>query len=110
MTDLFCAALLLTALMLIWPQPLHVTIKRALPILLVMAVAIGIVFLVQVDKERTITIRALDQRRDAAEGSEIWIKSVVVDGVEHSPEEVYSSLRTWHGGHKSQYMLGKTDA
>lgn len=33
MTDLFCAALLLTALMLIWPQPLHVTIKRALPIL-----------------------------------------------------------------------------
>lgn len=43
--------------------------------------------------ERTLTVKALDKKSDIGQGSEIWIKSVVIDGVETPPEEVFSG--TW---------------
>lgn len=43
--------------------------------------------------ERTITVRPLDKLSDTGQGTEIWIKRLLVDGVERPPEEVFSG--TW---------------
>ena len=75
---------------LMWPQPLSKTVKRVSPILLVIAAIFCISLCFWQNVGESFTIKALGEKISAAEGSEIWIKSVVVDGVEHKPEQFFS--------------------
>ncbi len=43
--------------------------------------------------DRTITLTALNKKSDLGEGTEIWLKSVLIDGVETAPEDVLEG--TW---------------
>lgn len=90
MAVLIRLTLLLVALLLLWPQPLITTIKRIMPALLVIAAVFCISICLQRSMDGTLTIKALGQRNAAAEGSEIWIKAVVIDGAEYAPEAIFS--------------------
>lgn len=66
-------------------------LKIAVPITAAMALGFGVFLAINKSGEQIITITALNSKNPSAEGTEIWLKSVVVDGVEHLPEEVFSS-------------------
>ena len=90
MTYLLNAALLCVVILLIWPRPIKQTVKYAALAAAVCAVICGVIFLQQREEDTVFSVKALNSRNESAEGSEIWIKSVVVDGVEQAPETVFS--------------------
>lgn len=83
--------LLLAVILLIWPQPLLATIKHISPVLLVIAaIFCGSLCFFWQTMDAPFTIKALGEKNAAAKGSEIWIKSVVIDGKEYKPEQLFS--------------------
>lgn len=75
---------------LIWPQPIKTTIRRIAPFLMVGAVILGGFVIVGSHGDNTVAVKALNEKNNAAEGSEIRIRAVVIDGVEHAPEDYFS--------------------
>ena len=76
------------------PQKGRGKLKRLLPIILLAAA--GLAFLVLRFAPiggRTITLTALNEKSDLGEGTEIWLKSVLIDGEEMAPEDVLEG--TW---------------
>lgn len=90
MTILINAALLFVVLLLLFPKPLWGTIKHVALVVLVLGSALCVMLVFQSKGERTITITALDQQNEAAEGSEIIITGVVVDGIEYRADTILS--------------------
>ena len=76
--------------LLLWPQPLRQTLKRTGPALLIGVAALAIAIVLQYTTERTITIKALDQKNAQSEGSEVWLKDVVVNGTIYPAQEFFS--------------------
>lgn len=71
-----------------------------MPVLLVIAAAFCVSFYLQWSmNDGTLMIRALGERNLSAEGSEIWIQSIVIDGVEYEPEDVFSEGWISEGGY-----------
>lgn len=91
MTILIDAILLLAVLLLVYPKPLRVTIKRLAPVLMVLGAALCVMLALQAKGEKTVTITALNQRNESAEGSEIVVMSIVVDGTEYRADEIFSA-------------------
>lgn len=92
MTFLLNAALLCVVILLIWPRPIKQSLHYLALGAALCAVVCGVFFIVQrMEADDTVfSVRALDSGNESAEGSEIWIKSVVIDGVEQAPETVFS--------------------
>lgn len=98
MTILIDAALLCLVLLLVYPKPLHETIKRAAPALMVIGAVFCAMLVLQTNGERTITVTALDQRNEAAEGSEIVLTGIVVDGESYQAADIFSEGWINEGG------------
>lgn len=75
---------------LLWPQPVNKTVRKIVPFLLVVISVFACSVVLQKTTERTITITALNQTNDAAQGNEIWLKTVIVNGEEKSAKDVFS--------------------
>ena len=62
-------------------------IKKGIPLTLaVLALVLAAAVAVDSGRQKTVTITALDQKNPSAEGTEIWIASVLIDGVEAEPD------------------------
>ncbi len=98
LTILMNTLLLCLILLLAYPKPLHVTIKKTAPVLAVIGVIFCAVIIIQTNGQRRITVTALDQRNDAAEGSELLITGVSVDGTDYSAADFFSEGWINEGG------------
>lgn len=76
--------------LLLWPRPLCQTLKRTGPVLLIGVAALAIAIVLQYTTERIITLKALDQKNVQSEGTEVWLKDVVVNGTIYPAEECFS--------------------
>lgn len=90
-TDLIKAGLLLAVLLLIWKKWCKKPLRWMIPVLLPVGAVISVFLFLQITEGQTITVRAAHQKNRAAEGMEVWIKSVTADGKEYAPEDVFSS-------------------
>ncbi len=75
---------------LLVPKPFRWTLKRLFLLFLIAALtmAIGVVF--ARTAETAVTITALKEKNESAEGTEIWLQKVIVDGEEYAPDELFS--------------------
>ena len=89
MAILIDVALLFVVLLLSFPKPLWVTVKNVTPVLLVLGAALCVIFILQAKEEKAITITALDQQNEAADGSEIIITGVTVNGTEYGADTTF---------------------
>ncbi len=87
--------LILLILILIIPRPLSETMKKLLPLWGSIVVIALIVFVVQRIEERknspNVVITALNEKNEAADGSEIWLMRVTVNGVSHRPSDYFGN-------------------
>ena len=87
--------LILLILILIIPRPLSETMKKLLPLWGSIVVVALIVFVVQRIEERknspNVVITALNEKNEAADGSEIWLMRVTVNGVDHRPSDYFGN-------------------
>ena len=85
--------LILLILILIIPRPLSETMKKLLPLWGSIVVVALIVFVVQRIEERknspNVVITALNEKNEAADGSEIWLMKVTVNGVDYPPSDYF---------------------
>lgn len=92
METLVNIGLLVVVLILLYPKPLGGTIKKAIPVLAVFSLVLCIAAYVLWNggTENYLEIRALDQKNGVSEGTEVWLQSVKIDGVDYAPEEIFS--------------------
>ncbi len=82
--------LIIVAAILATPKPLRWTLKRLGPVLLLVICTFSLFLFFQRAERTTVTITAKGERNAEAEGGEIWLKSVIVDGKEYKAEEFFS--------------------
>lgn len=92
MDTLLNVGLLVVVLILLYPRSLGGTIKKALPVAAVFAgmMVIAAYCLYSGNEWNYLEIRALDQKNSSAEGTEVWLQSVRIDGVDYAPEDIFS--------------------
>lgn len=77
-------------LILLYPGPLSMALKRVALLIGAMGAIFCVMLVLRMNGERTITITALDQKNEAAEGSEIVVIGVRVDKTEYPAAEIFS--------------------
>lgn len=90
MTIAITIGLAVVALILLFPKPLRWTIKRVGPVLLLALCFVSLILFFRLSGRTAVTITATGERNELAEGKEIWLKSVIVDGKEYPAQELFS--------------------
>lgn len=92
METLVNIGLVIVVMILLYPGPLGRSVKKAIPVLAVLSAAICITAygLWNSGSGNRLEIRALDQKNSASEGTEIWLQSVRIDGVDYAPGTIFS--------------------
>lgn len=91
MENLFLTVLLIVGIVILAiPQSVSRTIKKAMPVLLLFIAVFGIGFLVKNQTNSEIRITASNNQNEKAEGNEIFLKEVIVNGERKNPVKVFS--------------------
>lgn len=91
MDNLFFTVLLIVGIVILAiPQSVSKTVKKALPILLVFLAVSAIAFLIKGQGSSTIQIVASNDQNEKAEGNEIFLKEVIVNGESKKPGDIFS--------------------
>lgn len=91
MDNLFLTVLLIVGIVILAiPHSVSKTVKRALPILLVFLAVSAIAFLIKGQGSSTIQIVASNDQNEKAEGNEIFLKEVIVNGERKRPGDIFS--------------------
>ena len=72
------------------PKSVSKTVKKALPILLVFLAVSAIAFIIKGQGSSTIQIVASNDQNEKAEGNEIFLKEVIVNGESKKPGDIFS--------------------
>lgn len=91
MDNLFFTVLLIIGIVILAiPKSVSKTVKKALPILLVFLAVSAIAFLIKGQGNSTIQIVASNDQNEKAEGNEIFLKEVIVNGESKKPGDIFS--------------------
>lgn len=91
MDNLFFTVLLIVGIVILAiPQSVSKTVKKALPILLVFLAVSAIAFIIKGQGSSTIQIVASNDQNEKAEGNEIFLKEVIVNGESKKPGDIFS--------------------
>lgn len=91
MDSLFVTVLLIVGIVILAiPQSVSKTVKKALPVLLVFLAVSAIAFLIKGQGNSTIQIVASNDQNGKAEGNEIFLKEVIVNGESKKPGDIFS--------------------
>ena len=91
MENLFLTVLLIVGIVILAiPQSVSRTIKKAMPVLLLFIAVFGIGFLVKNQTDSEIRIIASNTQNEKAEGNEIFLKEVIVNGGSKNPADIFS--------------------
>ena len=91
MDSLFVTVLLIVGIVILAiPQSVSKTVKKALPVLLVLAVIFSTAFLINIRLKNDVSIIATGEKNEKAEGKEIFLKEVIINGKSKKPKEIFS--------------------
>ena len=91
MDSLFVTVLLIVGIVILAiPKSVSKTVKKALPILLVFLAVSAIAFIIKGQGSSTIQIVASNDQNEKAEGNEIFLKEVIVNGESKKPGDIFS--------------------
>lgn len=91
MDNLFLTVLLIIGIVILAiPKSVSKTVKKALPILLVFLAVSAIAFLIKGQGSSIIQIVASNDQNEKAEGNEIFLKEVIVNGENKKPGDIFS--------------------
>lgn len=91
MDNLFFTVLLIVGIVILAiPKSVSKTVKKALPVLLVFLAVSAIAFLIKGQGNSTIQIVASNDQNEKAEGNEIFLKEVIVNGESKKPGDIFS--------------------
>lgn len=91
MDNLFFTVLLIVGIVILAiPQSVSKTVKKALPVLLVFLAVSAIAFIIKGQGSSTIQIVASNDQNEKAEGNEIFLKEVIVNGESKKPGDIFS--------------------
>ena len=91
MDNLFFTVLLIVGIVILAiPQSVSKTVKKALPVLLVLAVIFSTAFLINIRLKNDVSIIATGEKNEKAEGKEIFLKEVIINGKSKKPKEIFS--------------------
>lgn len=91
MDSLFFTVLLIVGIVILAiPQSVSKTVKKALPVLLVLAVIFSTAFLINIRLKNDVSIIATGEKNEKAEGKEIFLKEVIINGKSKKPKEIFS--------------------
>lgn len=91
MDNLFFTVLLIVGIVILAiPKSVSKTVKKALPILLVFLAVSAIAFIIKGQGSSTIHIVASNDQNEKAEGNEIFLKEVIVNGESKKPGDIFS--------------------
>jgi len=91
MDNLFLTVLLIVGIVILAiPKSVSKTVKKALPILLVFLAVSAIAFIIKGQGSSTIQIVASNDQNEKAEGNEIFLKEVIVNGESKKPGDIFS--------------------
>ncbi len=91
MDNLFVTVLLIVGIVILAiPQSVSKTIKKALPVLLVLVVIFSTAFFINIKLKNDVSIIATGEKNEKAEGKEIFLKEVIINGKSKKPKEVFS--------------------
>lgn len=85
--------LLVALIVLVIPWPIKKTIKKIYPLLLIALLIIIASSLLH--KGEVVYIKALDEKNANSEGSEVWLKDIVIDGEHNNPQELLKDSKKW---------------
>ena len=91
MDNLFFTVLLIVGIVILAiPQSVSKTVKKALPILLVLAVVFSTAFFINIRLKNDVIIIATGEKNEKADGREIFLKEVIINGKSKKPKEIFS--------------------
>ena len=91
MDNLFLTVLLIVGIVILAiPQSVSKTVKKVLPILLVLAVVFSTAFFINITLKNDVIIIATGEKNEKAEGKEIFLKEVIINGKSKKPKEIFS--------------------
>ena len=91
MDNLFFTVLLIVGIVILAiPKSVSKTVRKALPILLVFLAVSAIAFIIKGQGSSTIQIVASNDQNEKAEGNEIFLKEVIVNGESKKPGDIFS--------------------
>ena len=91
MDNLFVTVLLIVGIVILAiPQSVSKTVKKALPVLLVLVVIFSTAFFINIKLKNDVSIIATGEKNEKAEGKEIFLKEVIINGKSKKPKEVFS--------------------
>ena len=91
MDNLFLTVLLIVGIVILAiPQSVSKTVKKALPGLLVLVVIFSTAFFINIKLKNDVSIIATGEKNEKAEGKEIFLKEVIINGKSKKPKEVFS--------------------
>ena len=91
MDNLFFTVLLIVGIVILAiPQSVSKTVKKALPVLLVLAAIFGTALFINTKLKNDVSIIATGEKNEKAEGKEIFLKEVIINGKSKKPKEIFS--------------------
>jgi len=91
MDNLFLTVLLIVGIVILAiPQSVSKTVKKALPIMLVLTVIFGTALFINTKLKNEVSIIATGEKNEKAEGKEIFLKEVIINGKSKKPKEIFS--------------------
>ena len=91
MDNLFFTVLLIVGIVILAiPKSVSKTVRKALPVLLVFLAVSAIAFIIKGQGSSTIQIVASNDQNEKAEGNEIFLKEVIVNGESKKPGDIFS--------------------
>lgn len=91
MGNLFLTLLLIVGIVILAiPQSISKTVKKALPVLLVLAVIFSTALFINIKLKNDVSIIATGEKNEKAEGNEIFLKEVIINGKSKKPKEIFS--------------------
>lgn len=91
MENLFLTLLLIVGIVILAiPQSVSKTIKKAMPVLLLLVAVFGIGFFINNQTNSEIKIVASNDQNEKAEGNEVFLNEVIVNGESKKPADVFS--------------------
>lgn len=91
MDNLFFTVLLIVGIVILAiPKSVSKTVKKALPVLLVLVVIFSTAFFINIKLKNDVSIIATGEKNEKAEGKEIFLKEVIINGKSKKPKEVFS--------------------
>lgn len=100
MTILINLMLVFAIALLVWPRPLKKTLRLFVPAAVSLVSVVIAAVIISWGAFRTVTVTALNDKNAAAEGTEIWIKSVMINGIIPGLLDLYLKFLDLNGSSK----------